>query len=104
MCPTPWVGRVSDTWFPRCYASATVGSAGAAGAVDLRGRGDEADVAERLREVAEQLAARRVDLLRDQAEVVRVADEPVEQLLGPLDLARLRERRDEPEGADHERP
>ena len=45
----------------------------APGLVDLpRGR-DQADVAEGLREVAEQLAAGGVDLLRQQAEVVRVA-------------------------------
>ena len=44
-----------------------------------------------------------VDLLGQQAEVVRVAGELVEQRLGALELARLRQARDEPERADHER-
>ncbi len=57
--------------------------------VDLPGGGDQPDVAEGLREVAELLAVRGVDLLGEQAEVVRVARELVEQRLGALDLARL---------------
>ena len=54
----------------------------------VRGR-DQPDVAERLREVAELLVVRRVDLLGQQPEVVRVADELIEEPLGPLDLAGL---------------
>src|SRR5204863_4454698 len=71
--------------------------------VDLVGGRDQADVAERLREVAELLAVLGVDLLGQQAEIVRVAGELREQLLGTLDLAGLGEARDEPERADHER-
>src|SRR5215211_2137247 len=71
--------------------------------VDLRGGGDQADVAERLREVAELLPIGRVNLLRQQAEIVRVARELLEQRLRALELAGLREARDEPERADHER-
>ena len=44
-----------------------------------------------------------LDLLGEQAEVARVADELVEQGLGALDLASLREARDQPERAEHER-
>src|SRR5215218_10137576 len=61
-------------------------------------------MAERLREVAELLARRGVDLLREQAQVVGVPCEPIEELLRPRVLARLGQARDEPEGADHERP
>ena len=49
-------------------------------------------MAERLRVVAELLAAGGVDLLGEQAEVVRVARELVEQRLGALHLAGQRER------------
>src|SRR5436309_2293881 len=66
----------------------------AARLVDLVGGGDQADVAERLREVAELLAVRGVDLLREQAEVVRIAGELVEEPLRPLDLPRLCQARD----------
>jgi hypothetical protein len=44
-------------------------------------------VAERLREVAEQLAVLGVDLLGEEPEVVGVARQPAEELLGPLELA-----------------
>src|SRR5437764_1202868 len=100
-------GRTAGTARPaptRPVACATPRSREAARLVDLVRRGDQADVAERLREVAELLAVRGVDLLREQAEVVGVAGELREQLLGPFDLAGLREAGDEPERADHEGP
>src|SRR5262245_12069710 len=60
-------------------------------AIDVPGGGDQADVAERLREVAHQLAGGDLDLLGEQAKVVGVAGEAVEELLGAFDLARLRQ-------------
>ena len=51
----------------------------------------------------ELLAVGGVDLLGQQAEVVGVARELVEQRLGALDLAGLREAGDQPERADDER-
>ena len=44
---------------------------------------DQADVAERLREVAEQVTGVRVDLLGEQPHVVDVADGPLEHRRGP---------------------
>ena len=61
-------------------------------------------MAERLGEVAQQLAGGRVDLLGQQSEVVGVGDELVKQPLGAVDFACLRQRGYEPELADHERP
>ena len=58
---------------------------------------------EGLREVPELLARPRVDLLGQQAEVVRAAGELVEERLRAVDLARLREAGDEPERAEDER-
>src|SRR5438552_7134483 len=69
-----------------------------------RGRGvDEPDVAERLREVPEQLTGRRVDLLREQADVVHVRGGPLERGPGALHLPRHRLRLCEPERAEEER-
>jgi hypothetical protein len=80
-----------------------VGLMPAPGLVDLVGGRDQADVAVGLREVAELLAVGRVDLLAEQAEVVRVAGELLEQRLRALDLAGLRQAGHEPERADDER-
>ena len=54
-------------------------------------------MAERLREVAEQLAVFGIDLLGEQTEVVCVARQPAEERLGSLELAGLGEAGDEPE-------
>src|SRR5206468_8021812 len=77
---------------------------GAAGPrlVDFPGGRDQADVTEGLGEVAEQLVVRCVDLLRQQAELVRVARELVEERFCALQLTRLREAGHEPERAVHE--
>src|SRR3954454_5142804 len=74
----------------------------ASGGIEVGRRDDQADVAEGLREVAEQLAVGRLDLLGQEAEVVRVAGELVEERLCAVDLAGLRQARDEPERAEHE--
>src|SRR3954453_11353603 len=75
---------------------------GSAGLRD-RPRGvDQADVAEGLGEVAEQLSRRRVDLLGEQAEVVAVAGRGLEDLAGPVGPAGERERLGEPESAEEE--
>src|SRR5262249_53266800 len=74
-----------------------------AGLVDLPCGGDETDVTERLGEVPEQLSVCDVDLFGEQAEVVRVARELIEEPLGALELTGLGEARDEPERTDHER-
>src|SRR5439155_26325566 len=100
-------GRSSRTARPTpalAVVSLPLRSGEAARLVDLVGGGDQSDVAEGLGEVAELLAVRRVDLLGEQAEVVRIAGELVEEPLRPLDLPRLSEAGDEPERADHERP
>ena len=58
-------------------------------------------MAEGLGEVAEQLAAGRVDLLGQQPQVVGVAEEPLEQGGGPVGLAGEGEVVDQPEAGDH---
>src|SRR5690242_15001166 len=60
------------------------------GLADRPRRVDEPNVAERLREVAEQLAGRRVDLLGEQPDVVDVRRRPLEDGGGLLHLARER--------------
>src|SRR3954470_5233264 len=55
--------------------------------IDLGGGRDQPDVAVRLREVAELLAVGRVDLLAEEAEVVRIARELVVEPLGAVPLA-----------------
>ena len=58
---------------------------------------------EALREVAEKLAARRVDFLRVEADVVRELDELAHQPVSLVGAAGAAERVDEPEGAREER-
>src|SRR5437764_860475 len=62
----------------------------------------EAEVAEALREVAEELTRPRIELLGEEPEVVRKADQLVHRLAGLRDAARTRERLHEPERARHE--
>src|SRR3954451_18773924 len=65
--------------------------------------GEERDVRQRLREIAEQLAGMHVDLLGEQSDVVAAADDVVEERAGFIDAAGQRERFDEPEAAGEER-
>src|SRR5581483_12471745 len=67
-------------------------------------RADEPDVREGLREVAERGAGRGVDLLRVEAHVVRVPEQPLEPAPRVLDLARAREALDRPEAREPEAP
>jgi hypothetical protein len=60
-------------------------------------------VAEPLREVPEELAGRRVDLFRVEADVVRVRQQLFEERCCVVNPAGARERLDEPEGARDER-
>src|SRR4051794_26542704 len=64
---------------------------------------DEADVAEGLGEVSEELSAAGVDLLGEQAHVVAVADGGRERAAGGADLAGQRLGLRQPEGAEEER-
>src|SRR5215207_6145014 len=66
------------------------------GLADRPGRVDQPDVAEGLREVAQQLAGVRVDLFRQQSNVVDERDRPVEHLACPSRLAGHGERLGEP--------
>lgn len=61
---------------------------------------DQADVAEGLREVAQEVAAGDVELLREEPEVVGCAQKPIEAPLGPVDVAGGREELDGPESGD----
>jgi MFS family permease len=70
---------------------------------DRPGRVDESYVAERLREVAQQLPGVRVDLLGQQADVVDVSGGPLEHLTGALHAAGHRQGLRQPEGAQQER-
>src|SRR5581483_6953420 len=70
---------------------------------DERRRVDQRQVRETLREVAEELAARGVDLLRVEADVVRELEQLLHRLARLLDAADARERLDEPERAREER-
>src|SRR5215207_3176119 len=65
---------------------------------------DERQVRERLREVAKVTPAVRLDLLGVQQERARVGKQFLAQSAGAIHLADLRERGDEPERADRERP
>jgi hypothetical protein len=65
---------------------------------------DQADVAERLREVADHLVAFGVDLLGQQADVVDRRRRPLEGRLGLVQLADERLGLRQPEGAQQEGP
>src|SRR6185437_1558217 len=64
---------------------------------------DQAEMRERLREVPDQLAGVRVDLLGQQADVAAEPQQALEQLSRTLQLAGAREALHEPERADRER-
>src|SRR5207253_265984 len=70
--------------------------------LDRAGGVDQRQVAQALREVAEQLAALGVDLLRPEADVVRLRHEIVHQLGRLVTPPVARERVGEPERAGHE--
>src|SRR5690348_11952845 len=65
-------------------------------------RRDEAHVGERLREVAHGLVRGPLDLLAEEAHVVRIAAEPVEAALRAIVLARVGEVFHRPEAAGRE--
>src|SRR5438105_1820552 len=71
--------------------------------LDRAGGVDEREVAEPLREVAEQLARARVDLLGEEADVVRVWEYEFHRLGRLVDATETRERLDDPERACDER-
>src|SRR5438552_15759010 len=60
------------------------------------------DVTERLREVAQQLASRRVHLLRQEADVVDERRGTAEHLARPRDIAAECQRMGQPEGIEEE--
>jgi len=64
---------------------------------------DQSEVAQRLREVAEERTRRRVDLLGEQPDVVLVGQELLEERGSLVDVAAARERLDEPERTGDER-
>src|SRR5580698_7246744 len=66
------------------------------------GRIDEPDVAESLREVAQELSARGIDLLRQQADVVDEGGGPFEDGAGPSRLTGPGQGLGEPKGAQQE--
>src|SRR5207249_2530387 len=70
--------------------------------LDRLRRVDEREVAERLGQVAQEVAVRGVDLLRVQAYIVGQADQLVHRRGGLVDAADARERLDDPEGAREE--
>jgi hypothetical protein len=70
---------------------------------DRPGGVDQPDVAERLAEVAEQVAGIRVELLGEQADVVEVAGGSLEHGAGPPGLAGRGERLRRQERAQQER-
>src|SRR4051794_35973046 len=63
---------------------------------------DEADVAERLGEVAQELSADRVNLLREQTHIVDKCGRSFEDGARPVDLTGLGEGLRQPEGAEQE--
>src|SRR5947209_1080070 len=64
--------------------------------VERRRRRDEAHVGERLREVADRLLRGPLHLLGEEADIVRVAAEPLEAALRPFVLAGVGEVLDRP--------
>src|SRR5215471_15473228 len=73
-----------------------------AGLGDCPGCVDQPDMAERLREVSDHLAAAGVDLLSEQANVVDRRNRPLERRRGLVHLAGQRLGMGEPEGAQQE--
>ena len=71
---------------------------------DPRGRLDQREVREGLREVAQVAARAGVELLGVEAERRRDAEQPLHQVAGTLPVADDRERRHQPERADQEAP
>lgn len=69
---------------------------------EVHGGVDEADVAERLGEVAQKLPGSRIDLLREQTEVVPVREKTLEELPRAGKVAGESEVVDEPPATDHE--
>ncbi len=65
---------------------------------------DEREVSERLREVAQVASAVRLDLLGVEQQRAGVGEQLLAKRPGPVQLADLGERRNEPERADRERP
>src|SRR6516164_3047062 len=84
----------------RRYRTAACGTFPGLG--DGPGSVDQADVAERLREVADHLTAGRVDLLGQQADVVDRRHRPLEGRRGPVQLSGERLRLRQPERAEQE--
>src|SRR3974390_878332 len=68
----------------------------------LPGRVDEPDVAERLREVAEELIADLIDLFGQPTDVIDEGGAPLEHGSGPGRLARLGQGLGQPEGAQEQ--
>ena len=64
---------------------------------------DQREMRERLREVAEQLPAAHVHLLREQAERRAEMEQPLEATLGLLEVTGVGKRVDEPERREEER-
>src|ERR1700733_9417009 len=87
-------------WPPICSSAKLVEPLGED---DPPGGLDQREGRERLGEVAQVTAALDVELLGVEPERRRHVDQPRHQVAGALDLADDRERRDEPERADHER-
>src|SRR5438128_4346013 len=67
--------------------------------VERHAGGDHADMRERLREIADGLAARRLDLLGEEPDVVGAAEQALEQRLGLLAPAGVGEVLGRPEAA-----
>ena len=78
------------------------GSSCLVGPDHVHDRVDQRQVRERLREVPEVAAARRLDLLGVEAERAGERQQPLAQLAGAAAVADLRQRGDEPERADRE--
>src|SRR5512133_3546933 len=69
---------------------------------DMQRRVDQADMAEGLRQIAQQLSALRVHFLADQAQGAYVPEQTYEMVLSLVPSARQRQGHDKPEGAEDE--
>jgi hypothetical protein len=67
--------------------------------VEVVGGGDEANMAERLREIAERLAGARIDLLGEETEVVGEADDLVEEFFAAFTTTGASEKKAVPSSA-----